>query len=190
MKEVWKDIVWYEGYYQVSDLWRVRTLSRDYIDSLNRHVFRKETILKNNSYPTWYNYIWLWKDKKMKATKIHRLVAQAFIPNPDNKPQVNHLNWIRNDNKVENLERCTMSENHRHSFNNLWRVGRQLGKSWINHHSSRVIIQYDDNMNPIKEWFWIRDSARLMNINHNTLWSHCKYNKTKKILWSIRRYKN
>ena len=63
-----------------------------------------------------YNIVNLWKNKKKKTIKVHRLVAEAFIPNLDNKPYINHKNAIRNDNTIQNLEWCTQKENILHAY--------------------------------------------------------------------------
>lgn len=102
-KEIWKDIEEFEGKYQISSMGRVK--------SLNFKLTGKEQImsLKINKYG--YKQILLYKDKKYKTFLIHRLVAQAFIPNPDNKPEIDHINTNKTDNRVENLRWVTSSEN-------------------------------------------------------------------------------
>jgi hypothetical protein len=128
--EVWKDIPGYEGYYQVSNFGRVKRLAR-YVD---RHAygivhkkFYRERIIKN-SLVHGYPVVNLCKENFVKHFQIHRIVAQTFIPNPLNKEQVNHKNGIRNDNRVENLEWVTNTENQRHSFQVLGRVSGRKGK--------------------------------------------------------------
>ena len=91
-KEFWKDIVGYEGHYQISNLGRVKRLQRVCIDSLGRRMSYKEKILKVKiCKQTGYPYVCLSKDNKREAKDIHTLIADAFIPNPNNLPCVNHI---------------------------------------------------------------------------------------------------
>lgn len=99
--EIWKDIKGYEDY-KVSNLGRVK----------NKHG-RVIALVKNNGYDT----IQLHKDNIKKRFSVHRLVAEVFIPNPSRKPQINHLNSKRDDNRVENLEWVTQKENNTHRYN-------------------------------------------------------------------------
>lgn len=102
MKEIWKDIVGYEGLYCVSNYGRVK--------SLNYHRTGKERILKPGIKNDYY-FVILYKNGKTKFYLVHRLVTEAFIENPDNKPQVNHKNEWKWCNCVWNLEWCTAKYN-------------------------------------------------------------------------------
>lgn len=99
MEEIWRDVKEYEGYYQVSN--------RGIVKSLNYNHTGKEGILKAQDNGDGYLYVNLWKEGKMKSCTIHRLVAIAFLPNPNNLPEVNHISEDKSDNRVENLEWCT-----------------------------------------------------------------------------------
>jgi hypothetical protein len=102
--EIWKPIDKFKDLYEISSIGRVRSNSR------------KARILKPGSNKQGYRQVSLGKDWKFNTFRINRLVAIAFIPNPDNKPQVNHINGIKWDDRVENLEWVTAKENSIHAF--------------------------------------------------------------------------
>jgi len=115
-KEIWKVIEGYEGYYEVSNLGRVKSLRR-WRRSGKGGYFQKEKILKTSIYEkAKYFSVELYKDSKRKRMTVHRIVAQAFITNPDNKQTVNHIDGNRHNNCIENLEWCTQKENIHHAL--------------------------------------------------------------------------
>lgn len=115
MTEIWKDITGYEGYFEVSSLGNFRSKDR-YVPSRwggLRPYPGKD--LKVETTIDGYQRITLMKDGVKTRYMCHRLVAQEFVPNLNNKPFVNHINGIKSDNRAENLEWCTQSENEIHS---------------------------------------------------------------------------
>ncbi len=110
-QEIWKDIDGYEGIYQISNLGRLKSLERK-INYGNRIL--KEKILKSPVANIGYCMVNLYKDNSRKLVLIHRLVAVAFIPNPKNKLEVNHIDSNKLNNKAENLEWATKRENLTH----------------------------------------------------------------------------
>ena len=115
MEEIWKDVVGYEGYYKVSNTGKIKSLRRVVEKSANIFVIKKEKELKL-SIARGYFFTKLCIDRKNTNISVHRLVAIAFIPNPENKRCVNHKDGNKGNNYLENLEWCTHSENIQHSL--------------------------------------------------------------------------
>ena len=111
-KELWKDVVGYEGLYEISSMGRVRTVPRVYVDSLGRKFPKKRKLMRIGvSKQTGYPYTSLTKEGKQTKIFIHRLIAEAFIPNPLALPCVNHKDEDRGNSVLENLEWCSYSYN-------------------------------------------------------------------------------
>lgn len=113
-QEIWKDIKGYEGLYQVSNLGRIKSvLFRNNICTKER-----EKIIKIKTNKCNRQYVMLYKNGKRKNLIVHRLVARAFIPNPNNYLEVNHIDGNPKNNNVGNLEWCTKSYNEWHAYHN------------------------------------------------------------------------
>lgn len=154
MKEVWKDVIGYEGLYQISNLGRIKRLDKLRIERRRTYVV-KEKIMKPNILITGYYYVNLYKNSKPKHKTIHRLVAQAFISNPENKPFINHKDGNKLNNCVYNLEWVTCGENNIHALNTGLRT-----------HESRMIkiSQYKGDK-LIATYKSMREAKRMTNIS-------------------------
>lgn len=143
LKEEWKPIPGYEGLYEISNYGRVKSYQYVKTDKTN------ERILIPSKQLTGYVSVSLYKDRKMKTVHVHRLVAENFIPNPDNLPVVNHKDEIRSNNYVENLEWCT------HAYNLSYGTTRER----IAEKNRKPILQLDKEGNVIKKWPSISEAA-------------------------------
>lgn len=153
--EVWKDIKDYEGLYQSSTFGRARSLDtyrKGKNDSLR---FCKGKILKPSTNKDGYLQVKLFKNGKKKAYYVHRLVAEAFIPNPDNLPCVNHKDENPQNNSVNNLEWCSYTYN-----NNYGTRNEKVAEKNTNGKRSKTVLQYDLEGNFIKEWQSTRECER------------------------------
>lgn len=154
-QEIWKDVVGYEGKYKVSNLGNVLSVKKD-----------KILTPKNNH--DGYKRIQLWEKCKAKFVSIHRLVAEAFIPNPDNKPFVNHINGVKDDNVVENLEWVTQKENIVHAWEN------GLSKPQYNNILSKSVDQFDLKGNYLNTYPSTMEAERQTGIQHSNISSVCR----------------
>ena len=152
--EIWKDVAGYEGLYQVSDQGRVKSLERTFIDKIGRERYVKECILKPAMDKGGYLRVGLCDGEKRKTFKVHRLVCEAFHENPDNKPQVNHINEDKADNIACNLEWATARENSNFGTRNE-RIGK---KSAIT--KSKPICQYTLDEKIVKIWASLAEVKR------------------------------
>lgn len=127
--EDWKDIKGYEGYYQISNMGNIRSVDKYVVNNKNGSLaFKKGKPLKPQKQNSGYLYISLSREDKRKNFLIHRLVAEAFIPNPDKLEQVNHKDENKHNNNIENLEWCTQAYNLNYGTAIERRVSKLIGR--------------------------------------------------------------
>ncbi|MBR4486649.1 HNH endonuclease [bacterium] len=163
-KEIWKDIPEYEALYQVSNLGNIKSLDLIVIDKLGRKYVKKGKLLKQRIDKYGYNYVHLHKNGNEKYKLVHRLVAEAFIPNPNNLPQVNHKNEIKTDNNIENLEFCDVKYNLNYGTRN----------EKVSKNKSKKIKQLDKDGNLINIWLNSLEASKKLNIHSGNIRSCCR----------------
>lgn len=179
MKEEWAPIKGYEGIYEVSTLGNFVKINKD-------GSKRPLKTTKNN----WgYYTIGLWKNGKVKQFRISRLVAETFIPNPDNKPYVDHIDTNKENNTVSNLRWVTSSENSnnilsRQHMLSSWKSEERRNKQReINlgekHPRARAVCQLDDNRNLINVFSTTVEAARATNCKHGNISKCCRGERSK-----------
>lgn len=159
MNEIWKDIPGYEGWYQASNLGRIRSIKRrtkenngEYKTIDRNRVLKGRTCGKNGDYLA----VVLCSAKNRKMFQVHRLIAITFIPNPNNLEQVDHINRDKSDNRVENLRWVTQSENQYNTDRNR-------------------LIEYNGEVKPLGKW------AEQFGLRYHVLSSRLRYG------WSVER---
>ena len=162
--EQWVVAPGFEGYYEVSNLGRVRSIDRIVTDKLGRHKrLLKGAIMTPRKDRDGYLIVhFRYKGKDYPNIKMHRLVAQAFIPNGDNLPYVNHKDFDRTNNEVSNLEWCTAKQNVNYSR----KAGRirnwTAGKFGKENKQSRLLLMYDLHGNYIRSFYGAREAAEFL----------------------------
>jgi len=172
MSFIWKDIKWYAWLYKAGNLGDIK------------HNWKR---LKPILMKSWYLRVSLSKNWIVKHHLVHRLIAETFILNPENKPEVNHKFGIKDDNRITELEWATKKENHKHRFEvlghktNFHTNHPNKWKFWILHNRSRKINQYSLDWIFIKEWNSITEAwvmlriklswiSQCINLKQNTSW--------------------
>ena len=152
-KEIWKPVVGYEGLYEVSNWGRIKSIK-----------FGKERILNPGTNSCGYLHVGLYKNGKRKIFLVHRLVAEAFIPNPNNLPCINHKDENKLNNSVENLEWCNSKYNNTYGTR-IERISKKL---------SKPVLQYTLDGVFVREWPSTMQAEREGGFNQAHIWMCCK----------------
>lgn len=200
--EIWKDIEEYEGKYQVSNMGRVKSLERTVRCGLNGGCYRTipERIIKPIKDNYGYLVVNLWEDGKKKTCKVHRLVATAFLPNPENLPCINHRDENKRNNLAQNLEWCDVKYNNNYGTKNQRASeklrgrklseehirklrGRKLSEEHIrkiaekqrnNTRTSKPVYSVDKVTGEIKEYPSAKEAERCTGIYHGSIIRCCR----------------
>lgn len=165
LQEIWKAVNGYEGLYEVSNKGRVKTLKKPCILK-KRQFFFPEKVMKQHPNKWGYPMVSMSKDGIAGGFSVHRLVAIAFIDNPENKPQVNHIDGNKLNNYVSNLEWATRKENMRHS----WDIGlRTAYKRPQGEGSTRAKLTNDQAREIRASDLSHRKLAKVYGVNHSTI---------------------
>lgn len=152
-KEIWKDIEGYQGY-QISNFGNIKSFRK----------YKNGKLMIPQKDKKGYLQICLYKNRKSKTKKMHRLVAQTFILNNENKPQVNHIDGNKTNNNVNNLEWCNNSENQLHAYKNGLEKPR----------FARKVIQKDIFDKTIRIWDTIREASFILKIDESSIGKCCR----------------
>lgn len=166
-QEIWLPISGFESKYSVSSFGRVKSIERIAFNGAVNHILKGRILKphpKNNGYLT----VSLCANGRAKSYHVHRLVASAFLTNPENKPQVNHIDGNTSNNRIDNLGWVTSSENHVHSYINLNRPGANTGRfGKLNGKSKRVKMIRNGVV--IKIFDAVMEAARELNVREGSI---------------------
>lgn len=183
MEEIWKDVVGFEDYYQVSNLGNVRSKDRE-VNTWHGVILKKGRILKQSIGKNGYYSVCLQVQNKKKSYSVHRMVAQAFIQNKDNLPYINHKDENPLNNIASNLEWCTAMYNINYGTCKERRnqTKREMSKL------SKVTMQYNLDGTFVKEWKSTKEIERELGFSNQSISACCK-GKAKKSNGFIWKYK-
>lgn len=165
MNEIWKDIKGFEGLYKISNLGRVKSMAKEWTCCKGGKRNKEETFMSICTNAQYYNFN-LRKNNVKTFCNLHRILAEHFIPNPDNKPEVNHINGNKHDNRLENLEWVTCSENIKHAFDKGLKKQYKRGR----HYTAKPIMVIDVKSNMTISFPCVKDASEKMKIGETTIY--------------------
>ncbi len=176
MREIWKPIGGYAGRYEISNYGRVKTLGR-FISKNSRRgkkylYFRKGRVLKQNYSACLYPRVTVWRKPLSKTMLVHRIVAEHFIPNPENKLCINHKDGNKLNNNVGNLEWCSYSENSYHAYKSglmaeFQNVGEKNGRAILGNEAVLTIREVFNHMSGLSKQKY-RELAQIFGVSIST----------------------
>lgn len=169
----WKFIDGFGSYFKISNLGNIKKIEK-YVLFGSKYLWVLEHFLAKTKDKDGYEKVKIFYEGKRKNIFIHRLVAIAFLDNPENKPQITHKDGIKNNNKLKNLEWVINKENVVHSFNVLNRVGSHTGLLGVKNKASKAIIQFSKDGQFIKNWDSMADVYRNLKISTWAISACCK----------------
>lgn len=178
MEEVWKDVVGYEGLYQISNLGRIISVARSYIDRTGIKYNKKSNFMNYGIANNGYYSVMIRRNGTAKLSLVHRLLAIAFIPNPNNYSCINHIDGNKLNNSISNLEWCTYSKNNTHAYTVGLKTPCWTGIIGKNHPQSKPIYQLDDNGIIINYFYCTKDAHRQLGFSYKAI-SNCLRGKQK-----------
>jgi hypothetical protein len=167
MDDTWKDVIGYEGLYTISNTGEIKSL-------------RRNRIIKSWVYSKYY-IISLSNNNVRRTLYLHRLIANHFIPNPENKTQVNHIDGNKLNNSISNLEWVTCSENIKHAYDIGLIESHMKGKTSKLHHNSKPVYQYDRDGLFINEYDSCQDASSATGISKGNICSCARGEKYRKL---------
>lgn len=174
MNEIWKDVVWYEWYYKISNRGRLK--------SLRYKWYPIERIIKLSPNKRWYITYILSKKWIKKNIRVHRLVWMSFVKWYKEDLDINHKNWVKHDNRAENLEWCTRKENINHAINTLWytyynrlnEIWNRWSKAW---RKWKKVFKYNQEGVLVNKYNSVTEASKIEGIDESTISKCCNMKK-------------
>jgi len=167
MTEVWRNVIGYEEYYQVSNLGNVKSLDRIVVTGNRKSYIRKGKLCKLSKNNLGYMTVGFTVNNKKVNKYVHRLVAEVFLTNDENKPQVNHIDCNKENNHVDNLEWCTNSENHIHAYKNDLSKFKHNRVAYSKEQNGRALLTEEQVIEIREKYIPYKYSAKILAKEYN-----------------------